>query len=203
MKTRESGMPDEKMWASFFSPAQTLAKLGLTGSCHDVVDFGCGYGTFTIPAAQIIAGVVHAMDIDPEMIAATKAKVEMAHLLNVRLQLRDFVSEGTGLPDGSVGYAMLFNILHAEQPLLLLREPKRILKPDGLLAVMHWNYDPHTPRGPSMDIRPRPEMCRAWAIDAGFDLAGLEQIELPPHHYGIVFRPTRDSNSNARAGQSK
>ena len=40
MKTRESGMPDESMWAGFFSPEQTLVKLGLTGSCRDVVDFG-------------------------------------------------------------------------------------------------------------------------------------------------------------------
>ena len=68
-------------------------------------------------------------------------------------------------------------------------EARRILKPDGLLAVMHWNYDASTPRDPSMTIRPRPESCRAWAIDAGFDLAGPEQIDLPPYHYGIVFRP--------------
>jgi len=27
MKTRESGMPNEQGWTSFFSPAQTLAKL--------------------------------------------------------------------------------------------------------------------------------------------------------------------------------
>ena len=43
-KTRESGMPDEPMWSGFFSPEQTLVRLGLTGSCRDVVDFGCGYG---------------------------------------------------------------------------------------------------------------------------------------------------------------
>ncbi|MGC8561192.1 MAG: hypothetical protein ACP5O1_11005 [Phycisphaerae bacterium] len=55
MKTRESGMPEEQMWASFFSPAQTLAKLGLTGLCRDVADFGCGYGTFAIPAAKVVS----------------------------------------------------------------------------------------------------------------------------------------------------
>ena len=32
MKTRESGMPDEGMWASFFDPEATLRKLGLTSN---------------------------------------------------------------------------------------------------------------------------------------------------------------------------
>ena len=54
MKTRESGMPDESMWTDFFDAETVLRKLGLTSSCGDVVDFGCGYGTFTIPAARMI-----------------------------------------------------------------------------------------------------------------------------------------------------
>ncbi len=74
MKTRESGMPDEQMWSSFFTPEQTLAKLGLTESCRDILDFGCGYGTFTIPAARVIRGTVRALDIEPEMVEATGAR---------------------------------------------------------------------------------------------------------------------------------
>ncbi len=31
MKLREPGMPDEPIWSGFFSPAQRLTKLGLTG----------------------------------------------------------------------------------------------------------------------------------------------------------------------------
>ena len=50
MKTRESGMPEESLWATFFTPEEVLHKLGLP-TAGDVVDFGCGYGTFTIPAA--------------------------------------------------------------------------------------------------------------------------------------------------------
>ncbi len=187
MKTRESGMPDESMWEGFFSPEQTLAKLGLTGSCRDLVDFGCGYGTFTIPAARIVRGIVHALDIEPDMIGATSRKAEEAGLDNVRVEGRDFVTLGTGLPDGSVDYVMLFNILHCEQPEVLLRESWRALSPRGRLGIVHWNCDPTTPRGPSMDIRPRPELCRDWAKQVGFRLAIPEKIELPPYHYGWVF----------------
>ena len=36
--------------------------------------------------------------------------------------LRDFMSEGSGLEDSSVDFAMLFNILHVEEPTKLLRK---------------------------------------------------------------------------------
>ena len=187
MKTRESDMPDESMWSSFFSPEQTLAKLGLTGSCGDVVDFGCGYGTFTIPVARMVRGTVHALDIETDMVEATRRKAEEAGLSNVLVERRDFVADGTGLADTSVDYVMLFNILHCDQPEVLLREAWRILSPDGRLGIMHWNHDPTTPRGPSMDIRPRPQQCRQWAEQVGFQLAMPEKINLPPYHYGWVM----------------
>lgn len=187
MKTRESGMPDESQWASFFTPDQTLTKLGLTGRCRDAVDFGCGYGTFTIPAAQVVTGRVFALDIEPDMIAATARKAREAGLSNVVTRCRDFVTDGTGLPDGSVDYVMLFNILHAEEPVVLLREAHRVLSPGGLLGVMHWNHDASTPRGPSMAIRPKPQQCRVWAERAGFGALDSRPIDLPPYHYGLRF----------------
>lgn len=188
MKTRDSGMPDEAMWAGFFDPPAVLASLGLTGTCRDVVEFGCGYGTFTIPAARTVRGIVYALDIEAEMVATTAGKARAAGLSNVRAEQRDFVADGTGLPDASVDYAMLFNLLHCERPDLLLAEARRVLVDGGLLGIMHWNHDPTTPRGPSMDIRPRPDQCRQWASEAGLHPFGPSHIELPPYHYGIVFQ---------------
>ncbi len=185
MKTRESGMPSEQMWQTFFSPADTLQALGLRSDMDNVVDLGCGYGTFTIPAAQITSGTVHAFDIEPDMIEKTRRKAERAGLLNISLYLRDFVTDGTGLSDSLADYVMLFNLLHAEHPEKLLQECYRILTSSGLLAIMHWNYDPETPRGPSMDIRPKPEDCVRWAEAAGFSVL-VAHIDLPPYHYGII-----------------
>jgi ubiquinone/menaquinone biosynthesis C-methylase UbiE len=188
MKTRESGMPEESVWHDFFAPEAVLTKLGLTSACRNVADFGCGFGTFTIPAAQIASGVVYALDIEAEMVDATQARAKAANLKNIRVQLRDFAVEGSGLPDSSVDYAMLFNILHAEERMSLLREAWRILQGEGKLAIIHWNYDPSTPRGPSMDIRPRPEQCRSWAEQVGFEVLPPGLIDLPPYHYGFVFQ---------------
>lgn len=187
MKTRESGMPHEEMWQGFFDPTATLTKLGLSADCECVVDFGCGYGTFSIPAAKMIRGTVHALDLEPEMIASTKAKAVEQRLFNLKVCQRDFVSTGCGLPDASADYVMLFNILHAEEAATLLAEAKRVLRIGKKLAVMHWNYDPKTPRGPSMNIRLQPEHCVSLVELAGFSVENL--VDLPPFHYGFVATP--------------
>ncbi|HEY8748177.1 MAG TPA: class I SAM-dependent methyltransferase [Tepidisphaeraceae bacterium] len=191
MKTRESGMPDESLWESFFSPDTMLRKLGLRPDSGDVVDFGCGYGTFAIPAARIVRSTVHALDVDPEMITVTGEHARAEGLSNVRATLRDFIAAGSGLPPSSADYVMLFNILHCEQPDVLIREASRVLKVGGQLAIIHWRPDPTTPRGPSLAIRPQPERCREWAEQAGFERAISGILDLPPYHYGLLLTNTK------------
>jgi SAM-dependent methyltransferase len=187
MKTRESGMPEQGQWESFFDPSAVLDRLRLHSGVGNVVEFGCGYGTFTLEAALRATGLVFAFDIDPEMVVTTANRVQQRGCRNVLASLRDFVDLGTGLPDGQMDYAMLFNILHAETPQALLGEAWRLLRPGGVLGVMHWNYDSSTPRGPSMAIRPRPDECRNWAIEVGFRLLPPGILDLPPHHYGMAL----------------
>ena len=194
MKVRDSGMPEEETWATFFDASRILDKLGCDDSHADVVEFGCGYGTFSVAAAARTTGTVFALDIEPGMIEVTRRKAEVAGLRNVRTLLRDFVAAGTGLQDDAAGYAMLFNILHAENPVGLLREAFRVLCPGGKVAVIHWNYDARTPRGPDLSIRPRPEQCRQWMLDAGFELI-VPHVKLPPYHYGLVGRKPTERNS--------
>jgi ribosomal protein L11 methylase PrmA len=72
MKGRESGMPSKEVWEGFFNSTSIFRYLGLDKNVHDVAEFGCVYGTFTIAAARIVKGTVYALDIDPGMIAVTK-----------------------------------------------------------------------------------------------------------------------------------
>jgi SAM-dependent methyltransferase len=190
MKGRDSGMPDEELWSSFFDAPAALAALWGAGRLRgDIVEFGCGYGTFTLPAAQCTDGIVTAFDIEPEMVEYVRKKAAASQLFNIRAELRDFVGNGTGLADGSQRYAMIFNLLHLEHPVQLLREALRTLEPGGTLAVIHWRSDIATPRGPSLSIRPKPAQCAAWMEEAGF--AAPTHVDLQrscPYHFGLVAR---------------
>ena len=166
-KGRESGMPEVEMWKGFFDPAHILGRLDCSHP-GNVIEFGCGYGLFTVEAAKRSSGTVYALDIEPEIIAATLTATGMAGVANVQPMERDFVIDGTGLPSHSCDYVMVFNLLHIDEPVMLLREASRVLMPAGKLGIIHWNIDPATPRGPSMEIRPTPEQCRHWAEEAGF-----------------------------------
>lgn len=198
MKVRESGMPEENYWLSFYDADCIVAKLDCAKSGTEcIAEFGGGYGTFTFPAARRTAGMVHTFDIEPDLVALVNRRAQEAGLLNVRAELRDFVAQGTGLPESSMDHAMLFNLLHLESPVGLLQETFRILKPGGLVSIMHWKYDSATPRGPSMAIRPKPEQCRAWAEAVGFQfLRDQDLSECCQYHYGLLLvRPSAKSKA--------
>lgn len=181
-------MPVESLWDTFFDPAGTLAALECRGGVGDVIEFGCGYGTFTIPAARMIEGRVFAFDIDPDMVAATVAKAAAARTPNVIAEVRDFVADGCGVADGQAGYVMLFNILHIENPIQLLGEALRVLAPGGKVGIIHWRSDIETPRGPSAPIRPTAERCRAWGERAGLDFVRLDPLDCCAWHWGLLMR---------------
>jgi ubiquinone/menaquinone biosynthesis C-methylase UbiE len=185
MKIRESGMPEETYWESFFDTQFILSQLKFNTKINDAAEFGSGYGTFTIPAAKIIKGNFFALDIDPVMIERLTRRVSEENLSNVKIIKRNFVNDGTGLKDSSIDYAMLFNILHAENPLALLNEVYRILTPCGKVGVIHWIHSAITPRGPSLDIRPTSLQCVDWLLESNFKIINKE-ISLPPYHYGII-----------------
>ena len=188
MKGRESGMPDDDYWQTFFDPACVIRRLFRAEDAYgDVVEFGCGYGTFTLAAARQSTGTVSTFDIEPEMVSTVQRKAEEAGLSNVVAAHRDFVDAGTGLADNSQRHAMIYNLLHLENPVALLREAHRVLEPQGRVSIIHWRSDIPTPRGPSMNIRPPPERCIGWMEEAGFrgpQLVDLE--ECCPYHFGVV-----------------
>lgn len=186
MKVRDSGMPEQSYWESLFNVPFILEHMSIQTEIDNLVEFGCGYGTFTIPIAKLIRGKIIALDIDDQMIEAVTDRMISDNLHNIVITKRDFISEGTGIADNTVDYVMLFNILHHDKPLEILNEAYRILKVGGKAGIMHWNYDPKTPRGPGMDIRPKPDDMQKWAVTAGFKLEVTPLIDLPPYHYGFI-----------------
>lgn len=176
MKIRDSGMPDESYWETLFDVPLILCRLGID-RFQDVAELGCGYGTFSIPIAETIGGTLYTFDVEPEMIARTK---ERAAGLPIVCEQRDVFELGFGV---QVDAALLFNILHCEQPIRLLQHAATAA-PNVL--VIHWRQG-ETPRGPSLEIRPRPEQIVEWAQAAGLEPVG-EMADLPPWHYGLMLR---------------
>lgn len=111
-----------------------LEKIGIREG-QTVLDFGCGPGSYTIPAAQIVGekGKVYALDIHPLAIKAVDEKAKKKKLTNITaiLSHRD-----TGLPDESVDVILLYDTIHhiKDKP-ALLKELHRVLERDGFLSV--------------------------------------------------------------------
>jgi SAM-dependent methyltransferase len=180
MKIRDSGMPEEAYWETLFDVPLILERLGVD-QCRDVAELGCGYGTFTIPVARAISGTLYTFEVDPAMLDRTRQR---GAGLPIVCQPWDVMEAGFGV---RVDAVLLFNILHGEQPVELLRHAAEAVNPDGRVLVIHWRYG-DTPRGPRLDIRPRPHQIVAWAREAELQPMG-PVIDLPPWHYGIQFRP--------------
>ncbi|MFO7991029.1 MAG: class I SAM-dependent methyltransferase [Thermoplasmata archaeon] len=133
-----------------------MERLGLK-SGYQVLDFGAGYGHYTIPAAKFIGkdGVVYAVDKREEPLSAIAEKVSKYGLSNVKVVKN---SDGVTLRFDSdfIDVVLLFDILHymeEEKRNKLYGEVYRVLKPGGKLFV----YPKHTrddfPMGEFADMR--------------------------------------------------
>lgn len=186
MKVRDSGMPDEEIWNDFFDTNVILSELQIGSQINNLVEIGCGYGTFTIPTAKRISGQLYAFDIESEMINYLEKKLINHQIGNIVLEQRDILTQTTGLADCTVDYVMLFNILHNDSPADFFKEIYRILKPNGKLGIIHWRSDIPTPRGPELKIRPKPEQIIEM-IDKNRFVVSSGTIILEPYHYGLII----------------
>jgi ubiquinone/menaquinone biosynthesis C-methylase UbiE len=111
-----------------------LKEVGLKPG-YQVLDFGCGPGGYILPLAKLVGepGKIFALDMNPAAILTVKSLAANHKLANVRTIL----SEGaTGLPDGSIDVALLYDLFHyLKKPDDVLIELRRVLKPDGILSV--------------------------------------------------------------------
>lgn len=123
---------------------QLFCALGI-GEGISVLDFGCGYGAYTIPVAKLTAqsGKVYALDRDREALDVLMKKALYAGLTNVvRLDADGAVA--IELDDESIDAVIMFDVLHSFYfPLridrrIVLNEIHRILKPSATLCISIW-----------------------------------------------------------------
>jgi ubiquinone/menaquinone biosynthesis C-methylase UbiE len=100
----------------------------------NVLDFGCGPGSYILPLVKLVgeSGKIYALDIHPLAIQKVKYIALKKRLTNVETILSDCQM---GLPDNSLDAVLLYDAFHhLSDPDIVLKEIHRVLKPDGILS---------------------------------------------------------------------
>jgi ubiquinone/menaquinone biosynthesis C-methylase UbiE len=118
------------------NPSKVLLDLGIKAG-QVVLDFGCGSGTYTIPAAKLVGngGRIYALDLNSDSLDRMEKRANQEGLANiVRI---DASGEGDiPLENGSIDVILLIDVVHLiENRETLFDEAYRILKRDGLFIV--------------------------------------------------------------------
>ncbi len=151
------------------------------------MDIGCGPGFFTLLAAQVVGenGVVYAVDADAKAIESLKAKAQEKGLTNIRAKAAPaeetvFCTACADL----VFYSMVLHDFH--DPLKVLENAKKMIKPTGTLANLDWKKQPMK-FGPPHSIRFSEDKAQDLMGKAGFTVQNIKDVG--PHHYLVMGKP--------------
>jgi len=117
-----------------FKPEEEMRKLDLRKGLK-VLDYGCGIGSYTFPAARLVGeeGRIYALDKEPLAVKKVEEMARRQGLHNIETILS---ACDTGLPDESVDVILLYGVLpEIKDKESLLRELYRVLKPSGYLST--------------------------------------------------------------------
>ena len=172
--------PDRDEWQQ---PERIMDVLGV-GEASFVADLGAGSGWFTVRLADRVGpnGLVLAEDIQPPMIQAIKLRVDRMGLKNVRTVLGTM--KDPQLPV-AVDVVLMVDAYHEmEQPVVLLRNVAKSLKPRGRICIINFTKEGGGP-GPAMEDRVDAEDVIRDAQAAGLVLRARETFL--KYQYMLVF----------------
>ncbi len=172
----------------FSEPEKVVPYLQLTDGMT-VADFGAGSGTYALAAARRVGarGRVYAVEVQKDLLERLGAAARAAKLGNLEIIWGDVEKVGgSKLADGAVDRVIISNLLfEVDGKYTLALEAKRILRPDGLAAVVEWS-DSFGGMGPVAERVIKPDEVKKIMAEAGFQF----QNDFPAgdHHYGLLFK---------------
>ena len=117
----------------FLPPEEIIHEVGLQPS-FQVLDYGCGTGSFSIPAAEALrdSGKVYAADKLDSAVQKVQKLAARKALSNIETICTE---RDTGLGNDTIDVVFLYDIFHdLDDPESVLEELYRVLKPDGVLS---------------------------------------------------------------------
>lgn len=184
--------PDRDRWQH---PDAVMDALSIA-EASVVADIGAGSGWFTIRLARRVGpnGIVYAQDVQPEMLAAIRRRVDAEGLRNVRTILG--TPSDPQLPPGSIDAVLLVDAYHEiADRVTFLRNLAKGLRPGGRIGVIDFTLEGSGP-GPSMEERVSPEKVIADAERAGLRL--LRRETFLPYQYFLIFGRSENTTGSTR-----
>jgi ubiquinone/menaquinone biosynthesis C-methylase UbiE len=129
----------------FYPPREVFNELPIEHG-YQVLDYGCGPGSYSITAAELLeeSGMVYALDLHPYAIEDVRHTIKKRKLSNIQTIISDCE---TGLPSNSVDLVLLHYVFNdLKNPDQILKELYRILKPQGILSFSEFNLEKISPK---------------------------------------------------------
>ena len=149
-----------------------------------LADIGAGSGYHSFRMAPLAKnGVVYAVDIQSEMLAAINRRIELNKIKNIKTILGN--EKSIQLPNNSVDKILMVDVYHEFNfPREMIRSIKNTLKPNGKLFLVE--YRDEDPRVPIKKIHKMSEKQAEKEMDAaGFKL--IENISNLPWQHCMIF----------------
>lgn len=183
--------PDRDLWQP---PDRIMDVLGIA-EASVVADVGAGSGWFTVRLARRVGpnGVVYAQDVQQEMLAAIRRRVDREGLTNVRPVL----GEGSNprLLRNTLDAILIVGVYNEiGDKIEMLRNLAAALRPQGRIGVIDFKLTGGGP-GPPMEERVDPQIVVRDGARAGLRL--LSQETFLPYQYFLVFSKGAASTSRS------
>ncbi|MGD8388288.1 MAG: class I SAM-dependent methyltransferase [Desulfobacteraceae bacterium] len=168
-------------------PEAVFSRLALAER-HSFLDLGCGPGDYALDAAGRVgnAGVVYALDKSSHMIEALKKRAEDRGFKNVQAMAVNIL-DPLPIENGRIHGCLLSTVLHifdlSEVRQKLFREIRRVLRPDGCLAIIECKKEAQ-PFGPPRHMRLSPEEIEDSITPVGFIKKELTDLG---YNYMLTF----------------
>lgn len=173
---------------AFMDPNSVLPYFELRPDMQ-VADFGCGSGAYALAMSRAVLpnGKIYAVDVQRDLLVTLKNQAQGQNIRNLEFLWGDLENlGGSKIADHRLDFVLVSNILFQmeDKGYKLALEIKRVLKPDGRVAVIDWS-DSFNNLGPSAQDVVTKEAAQKTFAAVGFALT--KEFPAGEHHYGLIF----------------